>query len=377
MIPTEFAPAKRAFEEELLTSFNSITNSEYVDSIINALPYIAVILNKYRQVIFANNELLSMLGFDTFDSLLGLRPGELLHCKNASNNTGGCGTSENCTVCGAVHVILQSLETHMKAEGECRISAQKEGETISYEFKVKTTPIDIKGEQFLIFSMIDISDEKRKNILERIFYHDILNRAGNIKSISQIFEGMAIDDKKKELATVLNSASKEMLNEIRAQRQLNLAENNELKVNFLPVNSLKMISDVTTQIAYHEVAAGKSVVIDKASTDSVVQTDQLLLKRILLNMLKNALEASPNNSTITIGCYSENKETCFWVHNPTFIPRNIQLQIFMRSFSTKGDNRGLGTYSMKLLGEKYLKGKVNFTTDVSDGTKFSICINES
>lgn len=38
------------------------------------------------------------------------------------------------------------------------------------------------------------------------------------------------------------------------------------------------------------------------------------------------------------------------------MPRTSQLQIFQRSFSTKGKGRGLGTYSIKLLTERYLKG---------------------
>ena len=58
------------------------------------------------------------------------------------------------------------------------------------------------------------------------------------------------------------------------------------------------------------------------------------------------------------------------VHSPNFIPRNIQLQIFKRSFSTKGNDRGLVTYSMKLLGERYLKGKMHFISDEKAGTEF-------
>ena len=40
----------------------------------------------------------------------------------------------------------------------------------------------------------------------------------------------------------------------------------------------------------------------------------------------------------------------------------------MRSFSTKGTQRGLGTYSMKILGEKHLGGVVDFETSVNKGT---------
>jgi sensor histidine kinase regulating citrate/malate metabolism len=48
----------------------------------------------------------------------------------------------------------------------------------------------------------------------------------------------------------------------------------------------------------------------------------------------------------------------------------VQLQLFQRSFSTKAADRGLGTYSMKLLSERYLKGQVWFTTSLEQGTTF-------
>ena len=62
------------------------------------------------------------------------------------------------------------------------------------------------------------------------------------------------------------------------------------------------------------------------------------------------------------------------VHNPEFIEPEIQLQIFQRSFSTKGKGRGIGTYSMKLFGERYLKGKVWFSSSEEEGTTFFVSI---
>jgi sensor histidine kinase regulating citrate/malate metabolism len=62
------------------------------------------------------------------------------------------------------------------------------------------------------------------------------------------------------------------------------------------------------------------------------------------------------------------------VHNPTYIEEDIQLQVFNRYFSTKGLNRGLGTYSMKLLTEGYLQGKLYFNTDPVKGTTFFLTI---
>lgn len=56
----------------------------------------------------------------------------------------------------------------------------------------------------------------------------------------------------------------------------------------------------------------------------------------------------------------------------SFIPRSLQLQIFQRSFSTKGNGRGLGTYSIKFLTEKYLKAKVSFLSNENDGNTFKV-----
>jgi len=52
------------------------------------------------------------------------------------------------------------------------------------------------------------------------------------------------------------------------------------------------------------------------------------------------------------------------------MPRNVQLQVFNRSFSTKGQGRGIGTYSIRLLVTRYLRGTVDFTSSKEQGTTF-------
>ena len=89
-------------------------------------------------------------------------------------------------------------------------------------------------------------------------------------------------------------------------------------------------------------------------------------------MIKNALEASPDGEAVAIGCSkTADGRAQFRVHNEGAIPRDVQLQIFQRSFTTKGPGRGLGTYSMKLLSERYLKGTVAFTSAPEHGTTFT------
>ncbi len=101
-------------------------------------------------------------------------------------------------------------------------------------------------------------------------------------------------------------------------------------------------------------------------------SDRTLLARVLCNLIKNALEACRAGQTVTVGCARPGDAIEFWVHNPGVMPREVQLQVFQRSFSTKGAGRGLGTYSIKLLTERYLHGRVSFTSTADQGTTFKV-----
>jgi sensor histidine kinase regulating citrate/malate metabolism len=54
------------------------------------------------------------------------------------------------------------------------------------------------------------------------------------------------------------------------------------------------------------------------------------------------------------------------------MPRDVQLQVFQRSFSTKGPGRGIGTYSIRLLVSRYLHGTVDFESSKEQGTTFRV-----
>lgn len=54
---------------------------------------------------------------------------------------------------------------------------------------------------------------------------------------------------------------------------------------------------------------------------------------------------------------------------------DVQLQMFNRSFSTKGEHgRGFGTYTVKLLLERYLNGHVEFSSTEKEGSTFTVSL---
>ena len=367
---TFHAPPERSEEKIIYRQHESLLQNEYLSELINALPYVVTILNSNRQIVFSNQNLISALKVKDFKDFLGKRVGEALNCIHSKTLEEGCGTSENCKVCGAVNTITASMAQNRKVVNEWRITTMEhEGIEEFFDYEVTASPFVWNGESFTILSMSDISGIKRKKMLEKIFFHDILNTAGNLRNLSEIFQQVNDEIKKKELLSLLEKISNELIEEIQEQKQLSEAESGDLKPNFSLINTIDIMEFVVAQFE-RKVNDTISIHISNDADNLSFSNDRTILIRILKNMVKNALEASEPGQVVTLSAEQKDTSVRFNVHNEGFIPRNIQLQIFKRSFSTKGSDRGLGTYSMKLLGERYLKGKIGFTSDENHGTDF-------
>jgi hypothetical protein len=93
---TYHAPAEKSGREELLNQHFSLESISFLKELIDAIPYIVIVLNEHRQIIFSNESLLKQIELKDFREFLGKRPGEMLNCVNSTVMEGGCGTSERC-----------------------------------------------------------------------------------------------------------------------------------------------------------------------------------------------------------------------------------------------------------------------------------------
>lgn len=348
----------------------SIVRNNLLIQFCNSISQMLVVLNKNRQIVYANKHFINKLGLFSTHTYLGKRPGEAVNCAHAFKEKGGCGTTEFCRNCGAVNAILES-HRGIQSVKECRISTLNKD---ALDLKVTATPISFDNEDFSIFVIDDISDEKRRQILERIFFHDVLNSAGGIAGLTDLIGIVNNPQELKEIAGMIHTSALNLINDIEAQRQLSAAERGELEINIDIINSFWVLKNISELYANHVVTGDKLISIDRESEDFIFKTDISILRRILGNMTKNALEASLPGTIITLKAETKNGNTIFSVHNPGYIERDAQLQLFNRSFTTKGSGRGLGTYSMKLFGEKYLGGKVWYESTKEKGTTFFIMI---
>jgi len=365
---TEYAPFERESFKKVELQSKTFARNRLLLMIINAVSEMLVVLNDKRQIIYTNDVFTSEINQQDGKSFIGKRLGEAVNCINAFKSQGGCGTTEFCRTCGAINAILEA-QTMNKSKKECRILTSDNG---ALDLRVKATLFNTKNENFIIFTLSDISNEKRKQTLERIFFHDVLNSAGGISGLSGIMPEINDPKEMLKVAKMINKASENLINEIQAQRHLSLAENGDLTVVKKEAESFNILKDMADLYSKHEIVADKYISIHEKSENLIVVTDNVLLQRIIGNMIKNALEASVPASVVTISSKKQDEKVRFSVHNGAFIPRDVQLQLFQRSFTTKGIGRGIGTYSMKLLGEKYLEGKVGFESSVQNGTTFFI-----
>jgi signal transduction histidine kinase len=362
---TKFAPAERASIEEIKKDAVYFARQPWVGYLVNAVPNVVLILNDKRQAVYANTALLEMLQLDNLQNALGQRPGELINCIHATETPGGCGTAEACQACGAVRAVLTALRGQ-KDVRECRIT-RPDNEAL--DLRVWTTPIETDDDTYVIVTIEDISNEKRRRVLERIFFHDITNTASVVSSYAQWLEITPEDTP--ILAKQIIGSTNHLIEEIQAQKDLMAAENGDLVSQVAELVPQYILMSVADQYQRHTLANNKTVrVIQQTDTLVTMYSDWTLLERVLGNMVKNALEASQAGQEVTLGYKIHDDDITFWVHNPNFMPRAVQLQVFQRSFSTKGKGRGLGTYSMKLLTEKYLGGNIWFESNDADGTTF-------
>ncbi len=341
---------------------------------LNAMPYMVMVLNARRQIVAANEAMLGILGTAT-PGIPGKRPGEAMGCIWATEGPDGCGTGKHCVTCGAVQAILESGQAQKRIVHECRILIGRNEETMPLDLRVTATPFTIENAPYIVLAVEDISQAKRLSVLQRTFFHDVLNTAGCIQGYMQFLDHD--DPVYSETRQRLAHLTTQIVAEIESQRDLLAAETGDYQVQPTPLRTTELLDELCAQYRRHTAATGRTLAL-ASCRDEVIVSDSRLLLRVLGNMVKNALEATGPGGAVAVGCAATDDSVTFMVHNPESMTPEVQLQVFQRSFSTKGESgRGIGAYSMKLFGERYLAGKVGFTSSPTEGTTFHLTLPKS
>ncbi len=367
---------ERTDAARLAAEVRAVAESPIVAAILQAVDTLLLVLDERRQIVAFNGR--GPAASWKAAEVIGLRSGEALACVNA-RGPGGCGASRACEICGALGAVLACQLTRRAVEAECNLRSGPDGDAA--EFSVRASPVSVEGVTFTVLSLRDISSEKRREALEQVFFHDLLNTVAGLRGWAMRLKRSGEDHAR--AGDRIDVLSRRLEREVRDNRALLEAERGTLVSSLARVRVAEVLGELEASFSSHSPAGQARLDLRHVPAELELETDPALLGRVLANMVRNALEATPPGEVVTLRCEptaaarngggAGREALRFSVHNPDPIAPEVQARIFQRSFSTKAPSgRGLGTYGMKLLGERYLGGEVSFTSSLEEGTTFHI-----
>ena len=104
----------------------------------------------------------------------------------------------------------------------------------------------------------------------------------------------------------------------------------------------------------------------------IIASDPDLIKRILTNLVSNAIHAMPNGGKLQVSAYKEDSDIVIAVEDTGVgIPEENRTKLFTPLFTTRSKGQGFGLAVIKRMAEA-LGGSVTFESEVGKGTKFTV-----
>jgi len=363
----------RSSLDEVRAEAAHVLNAGYVRAILAGLPGPTVLLNDNRQIVISNAAAAALLQLGGHADPAGLRLGEAIGCVFVKLGHDGCGTAPQCRQCGMGQVNRAFGIKPGEYDAEVRLRVGEGATEQALTLSAHLSPLDIDGTHLRLCSLADLTATRRRESLEHIFFHDVLNTAQAVQGAAELIPFMDDQAEQNALADIVSENAKRLVGEIQAQRDLLAAEDGTLTVPRRPEHPSLIAARVADLYRRSRFGDRRQIEVEVATGNDVVPTSAVHLSRSVGNLLKNALEASKPGETVRIRITAQADEVAIAVHNDAVMPEAVQAQVFQRSFSTKArSGRGLGTYSVHLLLSRYLGGTVSFVSRPGEGTTFTI-----
>ncbi|NDW11940.1 GHKL domain-containing protein [Bacteroides sp. 214] len=299
----------------------TIQQEKYYELILNSINTGIIVLDDNGAVYQKNNETLRIFGLNVFTHIQQLAP---------------------------INALLVE-----------KIAAIQPGENIQLQFtnergiihiSVKASDIHIAKKHLRILALSDINsvlDEKEIDSwikLIRVLTHEIMNSITPITSLSDtmLSQGIAdIEEIHKGLETI-SATGKGLISFVESYRKFTRTPTPEPTLFYIKPFMERMIKLTQHQLACEHISFNLYVTPD----DLILYADENLIQQVVVNLLKNAMEAINNNpdGVININAYCTTKEEVVIdiSNNGLPIPFEIAEQIFIPFFTTKEKGNGIG-----------------------------------
>ena len=205
-------------------------------------------------------------------------------------------------------------------------------------FSVRETHTMLRGKQVRIIGFNDIRGELANKETEswvkliRVLTHEIMNTLTPIISLSQTLLPKAKGEEREGLE-VIHRTSSELIGFVENYRKFTHLPQPQPKIFYAKPFLERMIK-----------LSGRHVDLSVEPAGLLVYTDEGLLSRVVTNLLKNAMQATPDDGRLLIRAYTGESDKIIIeiADNGSKIDAETAEHIFVPFFTTKQDGSGIG-----------------------------------
>lgn len=249
---------------------------------------------------------------------------------------------------------LRLLERHALTH-VCQIPEQAYADLI-----IKKNDVTVNEKSFTLFTITDLSRQMQAVEVEswekltHVLTHEIMNSLTPIQSIAETMSGKTTDKEITEALETISSSSNSLMQFVRNFREFSFLPAPQMKVLYL-----KPLLESSIRIAKAYGNINFSLVC--FPPDLMIYTDESLLSRVLINILKNAIEANPKNISIEADVKADESVEIRISNDGELISEETARHIFTPFFTTRPTGSGIGlSLSRRII--THLGGSLSFKT---------------
>ncbi|KPA10272.1 PAS/PAC sensor hybrid histidine kinase [Candidatus Magnetomorum sp. HK-1] len=228
----------------------------------------------------------------------------------------------------------------------------------------------------------DISEKKRADHLredvERMVRHDLKTPLNGIIGLSKRLQYEEnINHQQRNWVNMINESGQQILHMIEYSLDIYKMEEGTYHLKPKAVDLVRLFHRLNEELNLWEPKKNISLAFFIGSKPLLWDTlywvagEEVLLASLFSNLIKNAIEASPENETVNILINESNMHE-IEIQNKGVISEKIQDRFFER-YATAGkqSGTGIGTYSAKLIAKTHA-GDITFTSNENKGTSLIV-----
>ncbi|MBF0155190.1 sensor histidine kinase [Candidatus Magnetaquicoccus inordinatus] len=225
-----------------------------------------------------------------------------------------------------------------------------------------------------------IEAEKLKQDVELITRHDMKSPLNGVIGFADLLLSTTLSAEQEKHVKTIRKSGVTVLHMINLSLGLYRMEQGIYQLDVVEIDLLPIIqsvrNDATALIAGNRLILetriqGKPVV---ASNSFFIRGEEVLCYSMLANLIKNALEASPEGGVVTIDMEGQEDRGVVRIRNQGAVPKEIRGSFFEKyATSGKSSGTGLGTYSAKLIVET-MGGTIQMNSSDDGWTEVTIVV---